>query len=151
MPCVALFEEDEMFYRAKLVSFKDNFHMEVGNDLLLTIGVEAKVVLMLLKGYTWAWDPFLESPETFRAHSGWHSFLCIFKTKAFQGTKLCGYFNSSPRYNIWKDHLNRMSKSESQERLFGSVKVSGLSRNGTLGWIWIVNVAFSSAVILMND
>lgn len=29
MPCVALFEEDEMFYRAKLVSFKDNFHMEV--------------------------------------------------------------------------------------------------------------------------
>ena len=43
MPCVALFEEDEMFYRAKLVSFKDNFHMEVGNDLLLPIGVEAKV------------------------------------------------------------------------------------------------------------
>ena len=70
MPCVALFEEDEMFYRAKLVSFKDNFHMEVGNDLLLTIGVEAKVVLMLLKGYTRAWAPFLESPETFRAHSG---------------------------------------------------------------------------------
>ena len=33
MPCVALFEKDEMLYRAKLVSFKDNFHVEVGNDL----------------------------------------------------------------------------------------------------------------------
>ena len=33
MPCVALFEKDEMFYGAKLVSFKDNFHVEVGNDL----------------------------------------------------------------------------------------------------------------------
>ena len=33
MPCVALLEKDEIFYRAKLVSFKDNFHVEVGNDL----------------------------------------------------------------------------------------------------------------------
>ena len=33
MPCVALFEKDEMFNGAKLVSFKDNFHVEVGNDL----------------------------------------------------------------------------------------------------------------------
>ena len=29
-----------------------------------------------------AWGLFLESPETFRAHFGWHNSLCIFKTKA---------------------------------------------------------------------
>ena len=56
--------------------------------------------------------PFLESAETFRAHFRRHSSLCIFKTKASQGTKLCSYFNFSPLCNIWKDQLYRMSESE---------------------------------------
>ena len=47
--------------------------------------------------------PFLESPETFRAHFGWHNSLCIFKTKASRGTKLCSYFNFYTLCNIWKD------------------------------------------------
>ena len=38
------------------------------------------------------WGLFLESPETFRAYFGWDNSLCIFETKASQGTKLCRYF-----------------------------------------------------------
>ena len=36
---------------------------------------------------------FLESPETFRAHLGWHNSLCIFKTKASRGMRLWSYFH----------------------------------------------------------
>ena len=39
------------------------------------------------------WGLFLESPETFRAYFGCHNSLCIFKTKASRGTKLCSYFD----------------------------------------------------------
>ena len=56
-------------------------------------------------------DPFLESPETFRAYFGWHNSLCIFKTKASRGTKLCSCFYFYSVYNIWKDQLCRISKS----------------------------------------
>ena len=41
------------------------------------------------------------------------------------------YFNSL--YNIGKDQLYRMSRSEFYEWLFGPEKFSGLSRNGLLG------------------
>ena len=78
------------------------------------------------------WGPFLESPETFRAHFGWHNSLCIFKTMASRGTKLCSYFNFYSLYNIWKDQLCRISGSEFNEWLFGPEKFSGLSRNGPL-------------------
>ena len=40
--------------------------------------------------------PVSRKSRTFRVHFGWHSSLCIFKTKASQGTKLCSYFNFSP-------------------------------------------------------
>ena len=43
---------------------------------------------------------FLESPETFRAHFGSTNSICIFKTKAFGGTKFCSYFNFYCLYNI---------------------------------------------------
>ena len=46
--------------------------------------------------------PFLESPGIFRAHFGEHNSLCIFKTKASRGTKLCSYFNFYFLYNIMK-------------------------------------------------
>ena len=75
---------------------------------------------------------FLESPETFRAHFGWHNSLCIFKTKASRGTKLCSYCYFYSLYNIWKDQLYRISRSEFYEWLFGPEKFSGLSRNGPL-------------------
>ena len=58
------------------------------------------------------WTPrglFLESPETFRAHFGWHNCLCIFKTKASRGTKLSSYFYFYSLYNIWKDQLYKIS------------------------------------------
>ena len=71
------------------------------------------------------------SPETFRAYFGWHS-LCIFKTKASWGTKLCRYFYFYSLYNIWKDQLYRISRSWFYEWLFGPEKFSGLSRNGPL-------------------
>ena len=48
-------------------------------------------------------SPFLESPQTFRAYFGWHNSLCIFKTKASQGTRRCSYFNFCFLYNISKD------------------------------------------------
>ena len=69
-------------------------------------------------------DPFLESPETFQAHFGWHDSLCIFKTKASRGTKLSGYFNIYSLYNIWKDQLYRICGSESYEWFFGPEKFS---------------------------
>ena len=68
--------------------------------------------------------PFLESPETFRAHFGWRNSLCIFKTKASRGTKLWSYFNFYSLYNIWKDQPYRISGSEFCQWF------SGLSRNG---------------------
>ena len=61
-----------------------------------------------------------ESSETF----------CILKAKAFQVTKLCGYFNFSSLYIMWKGQLYRTSGSEFYEWLFGPEKFTGLSRNG---------------------
>ena len=75
---------------------------------------------------------FLESPETFRAYFGWYNSLCIFKPKASWGTKLCSYFYFYSLYNIWKDQLHRICRSEFYEWLFGPEKFSGLSRNGPL-------------------
>ena len=63
--------------------------------------------------------PFLESPETFRVLFEWHTSLCIFKTKAFWGTKLCSYLNFHSLYNIWRDQLHRISEPEFYEWLFG--------------------------------
>ena len=85
---------------------------------------------------------FLESPETFRAHFGWHNFLCIFKTKASRGTKLHSYFYFYSQYNIWKDQLYRTSRSYFYEWLFGPEKFSGLSRNGPL--VYTMNRPFST-------
>ena len=79
-----------------------------------------------------AWGLFLESPEAFRAYFGWHNSLCIFKTKASRGTKLCSYFYFCSLYNILKDQLYRISRSQFYEWLFGPEKFSGLSRNGPL-------------------
>ena len=81
---------------------------------------------------------FLESPETFRAYFGWHNSLCIFKTKASRGTKLCSYFCFYSLCNIWKDQLYRISRSEFYEWLFGPEKFSGLSGNGPQAWIFYV-------------
>ena len=72
---------------------------------------------------------FLKSPETFRAYFGWHNSICIFKTKASRGTKLCSYFCFYSLYNIWKDQLYRISRSHFYEWLFGPAKFSGLLRN----------------------
>ena len=53
------------------------------------------------------WVLFLGSPETFRKNFGWQFLfrLCIFKTKASRGSKLCRYFNFDSLYFIWKDQL----------------------------------------------
>mgnify|MGYP006973417981 CR=1 FL=1 len=75
------------------------------------------------------WGLFLESPETFRAYFGWHNSLCIFKTKASRGTKPCSYFYFYSLYNIWKDQLYTISRSQFYKWLFGPEKSSGLSRN----------------------
>ena len=76
---------------------------------------------------------FLKSPETFWAYFGWHNSLCIFKTKASRGTKLCSYFCFYSLYNTWKDQLYRISRSYFYEWLFGPAKFSGLLRNRALG------------------
>ena len=59
-------------------------------DLRISIGLE----------FLEAWGPFLESPETFRAHFGLHNSLYIFKAKASRGTKLCINFKFYSLYNI---------------------------------------------------
>ena len=72
---------------------------------------------------------FLKSPEIFRAYFGRHNSLCIFKTKASRGTKLCSYFFLYSLYNISKNQLYRISRSHFYEWLFGPAKFSGLLRN----------------------
>ena len=72
---------------------------------------------------------FLDSPETFRAHFGWHNSLCIFKTKVSRSTELCSYFNFYFIYNKWKDQFYRINGSEFYEWLLGPETFSGLSRN----------------------
>ena len=62
----------------------------------------------------------------------WHNSLCIFKTKAYWGTKLCSYFYFYSFYDIWKDQLYRINRPEFYEWLFGPEKLSGLSRHGPL-------------------
>ena len=74
-------------------------------DLRISIGPE----------FLDAWGPFLESPETFRAHFGLHNSLYIFKAKASRGTKLCINFNFYSLYSIWKDRLSRTSGSQFYE------------------------------------
>ena len=79
-----------------------------------------------------AWRPFLESPETFRAHFGCHYFLRILKTKTFSCLKLCNEFALSYLEILVKDKLFRISGSQFLEWLFGPEKFTGLSRNGPL-------------------
>ena len=54
-----------------------------------------------------------------KKHFGWHYSLCIFKTKASRGTKLSSYFYFYSLYNVWKDQLYRINRSEFYEWLFG--------------------------------
>ena len=75
-------------------------------------------------------EPVSRKPRNFRTHFEWHNSLCIFKTKASRGTKLCDYLNFYALYNIWKYQLLRISEAEFYEWLFGSEKFLGLSRNG---------------------
>ena len=54
---------------------------------------------------------FSKVPKLFGRISGDNS-LCIFKTKASRGTKLCNYFKLYSLYNISKDQLYRISGSQ---------------------------------------
>ena len=63
---------------------------------------------------------------------GRHNSVCIFKTKASRGMKLCSYIYFHSLYNIWKDQLYTITLSEFYEWLFGPEKFSELSRNGAL-------------------
>ena len=60
-----------------------------------TYGIHINVLLNYTRPvFTWkARSPFLESPETFRVLFEWRTSLCIFKTKASRGTKLCSCLN----------------------------------------------------------
>ena len=82
-------------------------------------------------------DRFLESPETTRAHFGWHSSLCIFKTKASRGTTFWHCFNSNSLYNVWKDHLYRISGSEFYEWLFVPEKFRDFRESYLIDWATI--------------
>ena len=96
------------------------------------------------------WGLFRESPETFRAYFGWHNSFCIFKTKAFRGTKLCSHFCFSSLYNIRKDQLYRISRSYFYKWLFGPEKFSGLSRNGYSGFPSPQKPKFDLIVLIVN-
>ena len=103
---------------------------EIVNDTVRKKTAETRALItQLTKWHKGQRSSFLESPETFQAHFGWHSSLCIFKTKASRGTKLWSYFNFYSLYSIWKDQLHRISESKFYEWLFGPEKFSELSRN----------------------
>ena len=55
---------------------------------------------------------FLETPETFWVHFGWHNFLHILKAKAFPGMKFCNKFALSYLEIIVNDQLCRVSGSQ---------------------------------------
>ena len=76
--------------------------------------------------------PVSQKSRNFSGAFRWHNSRCFFKAKASQGTKRCSYFNFYSLYNILKDHLYRISGSQSYEWLFRPEKFSGLSRNGPL-------------------
>ena len=78
--------------------------------------------------------PVSRKSRNFSAPFGWQNSLCIFKTKASRGTKLCSYFYFYSLYNIWEDQLYRISRPEFDEWLFGPEKLSGLSRNRPQVW-----------------
>ena len=82
-------------------------------------------------------DRFLESPETSRAHFGWHNSLCTFKTKASRGTTFWRYFNSISLYNVWKDHLYRISGSEFYGWLFGYQTFRDVRETGPGPVVWV--------------
>ena len=86
----------------------------------MTVNVYIRVISSSLKPGAF----FSKVPKLF----GWHSFLCIFKTKVFRVTEL-SYFTFYSLYSTWKDQLYRISESEFKEWLFGPVKFSGLLRN----------------------
>ena len=97
------------------------------------LAVITRVILFQLLFFSFeTWGLFRESPETFRAYFGRHNSLCIFKTKASRGTKPCSYFYFYSLYNIWKDQLYTISRSQFYKWLFGPEKSSGLSRNARL-------------------
>ena len=85
------------------------------------------------RGCSRAWGPFLESPETLRAHFGLHISICIFKAKGVSRHETLQFFYTSySLYNLWKGQLYRISGSQFYQWLFGPEKFSGLSRNGPL-------------------
>ena len=110
---------------AKVLSFKG---MSSAKRDILCHGVRGYSTynVLLETGRYWnrqrncCWAPFLKSPENFRAHFGWHNSLCIFKTKASRGRKLCSYFTFYSLYNIWKDQLFRIGRLEFNEWLSSS-------------------------------
>ena len=73
---------------------------------------------------------FSKSPETYRARFGWHNSLCIFKTKASRGTKLCSFFQLFSFYNIWKYQLCGISGSEFYEWLVRPEKFRDVRETG---------------------
>ena len=84
------------------------------------------------RGKLWPGTRLSKVPTLF----GWHNSLCIFKAKASRGTKLCIYFNFYSLYNIWKDQLYRISRSQFEEWHLGPGWFSGLWRNGPQGGNW---------------
>ena len=88
--------------------------------------------------------PFLESPETFLAHFGWHNSRCIFIAKASGSTKLCSCFNFYSLYNIWKDQLYRISGSQFYEWLFGTFSETGPRPQIKWCWGWAFALFFRS-------
>ena len=107
-------------------------------------GQECKVVTRSTTSIIRPGACFSKVPKFF----GWHNSLCIFKTKVFRVTKLRSYFNFYSLYNIWKDHLYKVSGSECYEWLFGPVKFSGLLGNARLEWSKFFKNSHSNLKIL---
>jgi len=77
-------------------------------------------------------DPFLESPETFRAHSGGIILFASSKRKRLEVRNFAVILIFIPFTTYHKKLLYRISGSQLYEWLFGPDTFSGLLRNGPL-------------------
>ena len=104
------------------------------------------------------WGLFLESPETFRPYFGRHNSLCIFKTKALRGTKLCSYFHF---YSLCNIIMKRPALQNKQvvlyQMAFRARKVLGTFKKrapGNIMWIQEIlhfkSIPFVSSVVYLS-
>ena len=115
-----------LFRELKILRFTDIFLFQLGKFMyLFKLGLLPEILNELF--FT---NNQMHSYNT-RKSNAFHIFPCRTNLRRF-AIRLCSYCYFYSLYNILKDQLYRISRSEFYEWLFGPEKFSGLSRNGSL-------------------